>query len=104
MGSPLGLDIFKETGRQSLTELGVGNGKFPWRNYYDPNDPVVSGSIFGSQLGNVKIAEGYLDDSDTQGWWAEDYSINSGKLHLLAHTAYWDIPVVGDGIRSMVSE
>jgi len=104
MGSPLGLNMFKETGRQSLTELGAGDGEFPWRNYYDPNDPVVSGSIFGSQLGNVKIAEAYIDDSDTQGWWARDYSINTGKLHLLAHTAYWDIPVVGDGIRSMVSE
>lgn len=104
IGSPLGLDMFKVTGRNRLTDLGPGDGKFPWRNYYDPNDPVVSGSVFGSALGNVKVAESYIDNTDAQGWWAEDYSINTGKLHLLAHTAYWDVPVVGEGIRSMVVE
>lgn len=104
LGSPLGLKLFKVTGRDKLTDLGQGEGKFPWRNYYDPNDPVVSGNVFGAQLGNVKIAESFIDDSEAQGWWAKDYSINTGKLHLLAHIAYWDVPVVGEGIRSMVIE
>ena len=104
LGSPLGLDMFKFSGRDILTNLGDGDAVFPWRNYYDPNDPVVSGSIFGAKLGRVKIAEQYLTDSDDQGWWAEDSSVNTGKLHLLAHTAYWQMAAVGDGIRTMVSE
>ncbi len=104
MGSPLGLEMFKVTGRDHIEDLGSGTGKFPWRNYYDQNDPVVSGHIFGSALDNVQIAAAYLNDDANQGWWAEDYSVNTGKLHLAAHTAYWEVPAVGEGIRSMVSE
>jgi hypothetical protein len=104
MGSPLGLGMFKVTGRSRVTDLGPGEKVFPWRNYYDPNDPVVSGNIFGAQLGNVKIAESYIDGSNTQGWWVRDYSVNTGKLHLLAHTAYWQTAAIGDGIQAMVSE
>ncbi len=104
LGSPLGLDMFKSPGRNKLTELGAGERVFPWRNYYDPNDPVVSGNIFGAQLGNAKIAESYLNNSPTQGWYAEDFRINTGKLHIAAHTAYWNVSSVGDGIVAMLSE
>jgi hypothetical protein len=104
MGSPLGLGMFKITGRDQLTALRRGTKVFPWRNYYDPNDPVVSGSIFGRQLGSAKIAESYLDGGNIQGWLPRDYYINSGKLHLFAHTAYWDVAIIGEGIRSMVAE
>lgn len=104
LGSPLGLGMFKATGRSHVSALGPGERVFRWRNYYDPNDPVVSGNIFGAQMGNDKVAEAYLDGSDTQGWSISDYSINTGKLHLLAHTAYWENAAVGDGIRAMVAE
>jgi hypothetical protein len=104
LGSPLGLGMFKVTGRSRVTDLGPGEKVFPWRNFSDPNDPVVSGNIFGAQMGNVRIAESYLDGSNTQGWLANDYVINTGKLHLMAHTAYWEIAAVGDGIRAMVAE
>lgn len=104
LGSPLGLGLFKATGRSRVTHLGLGERVFPWRNYYDPNDPVVSGNIFGAQLGEETVAEAYLDGTDTQGWTISDHSINTGKLHLLAHTAYWENAAVGDGIRAMVAE
>ena len=104
MGSPLGLDMFKASGRNTLTELGTGDRVFPWRNYYDPNDPVVSGNIFGIQLGNEKIAEAYLSGNETQGWYAKDFRVNTGKIHLAAHTAYWETSSVGDGIVAMLSE
>ncbi|MEW6645900.1 MAG: hypothetical protein AB1450_01710 [Pseudomonadota bacterium] len=104
LGSPLGLGMFKATGRSHVTHLGPGDRVFPWRNYYDPNDPVVSGNIFGARMGNEKIAEAYLDDSDSQGWSIRDYPVNTGKLHLLAHVAYWENAAVGEGIRAMVAE
>lgn len=104
LGSPLGLDMFKQTGRDKLTDLGDGDYAFRWRNYFDPNDPVVSGNIFGAQTGIEKIAELYRQAGPNQGWRIDDYMINSGKLHLLAHTAYWDLPIVGNGIVEMLSE
>lgn len=104
LGSPLGLGMFKATGRRRVCDLGPGEKVFRWRNYYDPHDPVVSGNIFGAGMAEEKVAEAYLDGTDTQGWSISDYVINTGKLHLLAHTAYWENAAVGDGIRTMVAE
>ncbi len=104
IGSPLGLSMFKVTGRNHLTNIGEGNYKFFWRNYYDRNDPVVSGNVFGVALGDRKIAGEYMFESKPQGWKVEDYEVNTGKLHLLAHISYWGLSVVGEGIRSMVVE
>lgn len=102
MGSPLGLGMFKGTGRGRVSDLGLGNNVFPWRNYFDITDPVVSGEIFGTQLNDETIAEDYLDNSDTQGWYAKDYRVDTGKVWLAAHTAYWKLPQVGDGLRDML--
>ena len=104
MGSPLGLEMFKKTGRNELTDLGDGENLFSWRNYYDRNDPVVSGNIFGADTNIKSIAEAYEKDNDEQGWDLNDYVINTGKQHLLAHTAYWEVPIVGEGLVDMVNE
>lgn len=102
IGSPLGLSMFKATGRGRVSDLGPGSNVFPWLNYFDITDPVVSGAIFGQQLDSNSIAEAYIDGSDTQGWYARDYSIDTGQVWLAAHTAYWKLPQVGDGLRDLM--
>ena len=104
MGSPLGLGMFKATGRKELTDLGDGENLFRWRNYFDRNDPVVSGNIFGADTDITQVAEEYYKDNDEQGWDMDDYAVNTGKQHMLAHVAYWEVPIVGEGIVDMVNE
>ena len=104
LGSPLGLGMFKVTGRDHLSNLGDGEYAFRWRNYFDPNDPIVSGNIFGANSNIEKIAELYREPGSEQGWRIDDYEINTGMLHLLAHTAYWDLPIVGNGLVAMLTE
>ena len=45
IGSPLGLAMFKKTGRKTAKNLGKGRYNFKWLNYFDVNDPVVSGIV-----------------------------------------------------------
>jgi hypothetical protein len=45
IGSPIGLDMFKVRGRDAIKNFGPGDKWFRWLNIWDPNDPVVSGSI-----------------------------------------------------------
>lgn len=102
MGSPLGLAMFKATGRKTAKNLGAGNFNFKWLNYFDVNDPVVSGNIFGKSLTNTKIAERYKKDSMEFGWFIRDFPVDTGKTWLLAHTAYWNSAAVGDGLVNMM--
>jgi len=103
IGSPIGLDMFKVTGRDRITDFGAGDKWFRWLNIWDPNDPVVSGSIFGQHLSGYKIAENFLSGASEQGWVIRDISTDTGKSWLLAHTAYWHSPVVGDKLVDMVT-
>jgi hypothetical protein len=102
MGSPLGLRMFKKTGRNIAASLGKGEFSFKWLNYFDVSDPVVSGSIFGKKLRGLKIAEKYKQDTLDFGWFITDYPIDTGKNWLFAHTAYWDSAAVGDGLLDMM--
>lgn len=102
IGSPLGLGMFKQTGRKTAKNLGQGTYNFKWLNYFDVNDPVVSGNIFGKTLSSVKIAEKYKKEGDNFGWFIRDFPVDTGKTWLLAHTAYWDSAVVGDGLVNMM--
>jgi hypothetical protein len=102
MGSPLGLRMFKKTGRNIAANLGKGEFSFKWLNYFDVSDPVVSGSIFGKKLRGLKIAEKYKQDTLDFGWFITDYPIDTGKNWLFAHTAYWDSAAVGDGLLDMM--
>ena len=102
LGSPLGLRMFKSTGRNNARNLGDGQFNFKWMNYFDVNDPVVSGDIFGKRLNNYKIAENYRKGTASQGWFIRDYPTDTGKTWLLAHTAYWNVAAVGEGLVNML--
>jgi len=102
MGSPIGLSMFRAN-RKRVTKLGPGNKWFRWINYWDRTDPVVSGKIFGKQLRGYDIAEKYLESKPEQGWVIRDRVVDTGKVWLLAHTAYWDNPMVGDGLVDMIT-
>ena len=103
IGSPIGLDMFKATGRNAINDFGAGNKWFRWLNMWDPNDPVVSGNIFGQQLSGYKIAEKFLSGDVNQGWVIRDIVTDTGKNWLMAHTAYWHSPVVGDKLVDMMT-
>jgi hypothetical protein len=102
IGSPIGLDMFKVTGRDSIKDFGAGNNWFRWLNLWDPNDPVVSGNIFGQHLSGFKISELFLSGQPEQKWIIRDISLDTGKMWLMAHTAYWHSAVVGDKLVDMV--
>lgn len=101
IGSPLGISMFKKS-RTKVSPLGNGTQWFRWRNYWDRNDPVVSGAIFGKRLNAYHIAEKYMNGSIKQGWVIRDIPVDTGKTWLLAHIAYWENPVVGDGLVDLV--
>lgn len=92
MGSPIGLKMFNST-RPSVMPIRSGNYQFRWHNYFDPNDPIVSGSIFGTNENPRQIATNYYRPGC--GWAISDFSIDTGKFWLLAHTAYWDQTDIG---------
>jgi hypothetical protein len=104
MGSPIGLPMFnQEPGRKTVAYLGEGTKWFRWHNYYDLADPVVSGNILGKQLQGYKIAENYLKNSTKQGWIIRDRQLDTGKVWLMAHVAYWENPIIGDGLVDMIT-
>ena len=101
-GSPIGLEMFRK-GRGAVSSLGPGTKLFRWKNYWDRNDPVVSGSIFGKQISGFEIAEKYMLSSLDQGWFIKDIPVDTGKNWLPAHTAYWEDAKVGDGLVSLIA-
>lgn len=108
IGSPLALDLF-ERDWQDMTNLVTANQTiddnfklFPWRNYWDPTDPIVSGSIVGLPWNERQFKEKFGDKPFDLGWDARSRSIITGKAHVLAHTAYWSDPSVGLGIRQLI--
>ncbi len=102
LGSPIGLSMFARN-RQQVSALGIGTKWFRWLNYWDRNDPVVSGKILGQALNSFAIAEHYLDGTQEQGWVIRDIAVDTGKIWLAAHVAYWDNPVVGDGLVDLIT-
>lgn len=103
LGSPIGLEMFQVPGRKSVAYLGAGHKWFRWHNYYDLTDPIVSGKIFGQQLQGYIIAENFLKQSLKQGWVIRDRQVDTGKGWLMAHVAYWENPIVGDGLVDMIT-
>lgn len=102
LGSPIGLPMFRKP-RPSVTVLGTSGNFFRWRNYWDRTDPVVSGSFYGKPLETYERAESYVSPSTGRGWTIRDRSVDTGKQWLLAHTAYWTLPIVGDDLVDMIS-
>jgi len=103
MGSPIGLNLFQSSRRSKVTELGAGDKWFRWLNYWDRTDPVVSGKVFVAQQRGFEIAEHYQTSSAEQGWVIRDRVVDTGKAWLMAHVAYWDNPMIGDGIVDMIT-
>jgi len=103
IGSPIGLAMFRVSGRDKIRNLGDGEKWLRWLNIWDHNDPVVSGNIFGKHLSTYQIAENFLTADPAQGWIIRDIAADTGKVWLIAHTAYWNSPVVGDKLVDMVT-
>ena len=102
LGSPIGLPMFRKP-RPSVTQLGTAGNFFRWRNYWDRTDPVVSGSFYGKPLETYERAESYVSANDNRGWTIRDRIVDTGKQWLLAHTAYWTLPVIGDDLVDMIA-
>lgn len=103
IGSPIGLGMFRTSGRRRVNPLGAGTKWFKWINYWDRTDPVVTGNIFGKQLKGYRIAEHYLTNGKNQGWAIQDRGADTGKVWLMAHVGYWENPVVGDGLVGLLT-
>lgn len=111
MGSPLGLDldimgvpIFEK--RKIETIPGADYRLFPWDNYYNRLDPVVSGSVFGSPV-DIDAAKGpveqrYGPSVHSSNWLLRPHVVTSGNQWLSAHTAYWRNPSVGDRLLALL--
>lgn len=102
LGSPIGVSLFRK-GRTRVAKLGDGTKWFRWINYWDRTDPVVSGAIFGKQVSGYDIAEKYRKEDPKQGWIIRDKPLDTGRTWLLSHVAYWDHPVVGDGLADLIA-
>lgn len=109
IGSPLALDLF-DRDWQDMTNLVPAGGSvnddfrlFPWRNYWDPTDPVVSGSIIGAPWNEWKFREKYGDKPYDLGWDVRSRTVITGRAHLAAHVAYWNDANVALGIRQMLA-
>jgi hypothetical protein len=103
MGSPIGLGMFRIGSRRRVANLGQGTKWFRWINYWDRTDPVVSGQIFGKHLTGLRIAEKYLAPDLKQGWVIRDRPTDTGKVWIMAHVAYWQNPMVGDGLVDLIT-
>lgn len=111
MGSPLGLDtnilgtaIFEKRNVQPLRNANYT--VFPWHNYFNRLDPVVSGDLFGRPM-KITGAKGplekrYGDDTKAANWLLQGHAITSGKQWMFAHTSYWKNSKIGDQIVNML--
>lgn len=107
IGSPLGLELFKrdvDTLRRRQIQVNVkSTPRFPWKNYWDNQDPVVTGSIMGFPKENNFPFRFDRQRAKQMGWNIRSDQINSGHTaHLGAHTAYWTDKTVGQGIVNML--
>lgn len=111
MGSPLGLGlefagvkVFEKRAIRSVP--GAGFAIFPWHNYYNPLDPIVSGSLFGVPTA-IEGSQGpverrYGPDLLDTNWKLKGHAVTSGQQWLFAHVQYWTNPSIGDRIIDML--
>jgi predicted alpha/beta hydrolase family esterase len=107
IGSPLGLELF-ERDAETLNRRKIGvnvrsRPRFPWKNYWDAQDPIVTGSLLGFPKRSKFPFRFDRQASKRKGWSIRSHEVNSGSsAHLFAHTAYWHSPTVGQGIVNMM--
>lgn len=107
IGSPLGLELFKrdvDSLRRRQIQVNVkSTPRFPWKNFWDNQDPIVTGSIMGFPKQNLFPFRFDRQAAKHKGWSIRADQINSGHTaHLGAHTAYWTDKTVGQGIVNML--
>lgn len=107
LGSPLGLDLFKRDvaslARRSVNVSVTTNPRFSWKNYWDRQDPIVTGSIMGFPRENNFPFRFDRQSAKKKGWSIRSDEVNSGtSAHLAAHTSYWNSPTVGQGIVNLL--
>lgn len=90
-GSPLGLDIVHS---ENVAKLDSGKYRFPWLNFWDKNDPIVSGSLLADddEISHVRDTFGTIKD---KGWMLKDYEVNSGGNWVSSHIGYWECDKIG---------
>lgn len=111
MGSPLGLEIdleditvFDERPLKNLR--GAKHSLFPWHNYFNRLDPIVSGNLFGKPV-PIRGASGPVERRYgpvvlPMKWLLQGHVITQGKQWLLAHVEYWKSPLIGDRLVEML--
>lgn len=111
LGSPLGLEM--KLGPLTLFEKKQLNPVrdalyevFPWVNFFNPLDPVVSGSVFGRPI-KVKRGKGPLEkrygaDVDPLRWSLRGRAIRTRNQWLTAHSCYYNSGKVGDQVMQML--
>ena len=111
MGSPLGLGleiggakIFEKRELKSVADAQFS--LFPWHNYFNRLDPIVSGNIFGAPV-EIDRAKGpvemrYGPTVLGSNWLLQGHAVTSGQQWLMAHTAYWNNPMIGDRLVDML--
>lgn len=99
LGSPLGLQLFK---RNRVHKMGPGGEFFPWHNIWDRTDPVVSGNVFGKPLQSYVIEDRFKSHDTPSGWTISDTTVDTGKVWLASHVAYWKQDRVGEALGNML--
>lgn len=111
LGSPLGLDVrigdLRVFDKLAIAPVrGADFEVFPWHNYFNRLDPVVSGRLFGNPIsvsaGRGPVEKRYGDDTDAAHWLLRGHAVTSGKQWLFAHTAYWRNSKIGDRLVDML--
>ena len=108
IGSPLALDLFERDWQDAAnlvpTDESIDDNfrLFPWRNYWDPTDPIVSGNIIGLPWNERQFEEKFGDRLFDLGWDVRSRRVLTGESHVKAHTAYWRDLNVGVGIRQLI--
>jgi hypothetical protein len=107
IGSPLGLELFKRNvdslKRRQIQVNVKSTPRFPWKNFWDNQDPIVTGSIMGFPKASQFPFRFDRQAAKHKGWSIRADQINSGHTaHLGAHTAYWTDKTVGQGIVNML--
>lgn len=111
MGSPLGLGL-NIAGVKVFEKRAINNIRnakytlFPWHNYFNRLDPIVSGNIFGSPVPIVgakgPVEMRYGSTISPLNWLLQGHVVGSGEQWLLAHVEYWDNSTIGDRLVDML--
>lgn len=108
LGSPISLDLFERDWQDMASLVPAGQPVtndfplLPWRNYFDPTDPIVSGSIVGLPWDEEKFERKFPDKVEL-GWDIRARKVITNQAHLAAHTAYWQDANVGLGLRQILA-